>query len=154
VAEYYLDTFRRLGKYPKQILVYVGQERLRMKRRLQSPAMSFHYRLIDIRDIDGEILLRSARSGDNILAILTRLKNRTEAIRVIMAKIAGLEAAERETAFRQVLLLCGLRGIEQQVEEEARRVPVLNDILDHKVLGREYKRGLHEGESTLLRRAG
>jgi hypothetical protein len=25
-------------------------------------------------------------------------------------------------------------------------MPILNDIMDHKVLGREFKRGLHEGE--------
>ncbi len=39
-------------------------------------------------------------------------------------------------------------------------MPILNDILDNKVLGREYKRGLQEGESkgelkgelTVLRR--
>jgi hypothetical protein len=43
------------------------------------------------------------------------------------------------------LLVAGLRGLEEQVQEEARKVPVLNDILENKVLGREYKRGLEEG---------
>src|SRR5205085_4845599 len=36
--------------------------------------------------------------------------------------------------------------------EEARKMPILNDILDHEVLGREYKRGLQQGELTVLRR--
>ncbi len=35
-------------------------------------------------------------------------------------------------------------------------MPILNDIMDHKVLGREFKRGLqegrHEGERKILRR--
>jgi hypothetical protein len=31
-------------------------------------------------------------------------------------------------------------------------VPVLNDILDNKVLGREFKRGRREGELTVLTR--
>ncbi len=31
-------------------------------------------------------------------------------------------------------------------------MPILNDIMDHKVLGREYKRGLQQGELTVLRR--
>lgn len=31
-------------------------------------------------------------------------------------------------------------------------MPILNDILDNKVLGREYKRGLQDGELTVLRR--
>jgi Domain of unknown function (DUF4351) len=34
------------------------------------------------------------------------------------------------------------------VEREARKMPILNDILDNKVLGREFKRG----ELTVLRR--
>ena len=31
-------------------------------------------------------------------------------------------------------------------------MPILNDILDNKVLGREFKRGVQEGELTVLRR--
>jgi len=31
-------------------------------------------------------------------------------------------------------------------------MPILNDILDHEVLGREYKRGRQEGELNLLHR--
>jgi|SRR5947209_6000660 len=36
--------------------------------------------------------------------------------------------------------------MEELVEEEARKVPILKDISDHKVLGREYKRGKEEGK--------
>jgi hypothetical protein len=32
------------------------------------------------------------------------------------------------------------------VEEEIRKMPILNDILDHKVLGREYRKGINEGK--------
>ena len=35
---------------------------------------------------------------------------------------------------RALLTLAGLRGIEELVEEEARKVPVLNDILDHQAV--------------------
>ncbi len=64
----------------------------------------------------------------------------------------------------QLLILAGLRSMEEQVEQEARRMPLLNDILENRVLGREYKRGLeegrqegrdegrHEGELAMLRR--
>ena len=31
-------------------------------------------------------------------------------------------------------------------------MPIFGDILDNKVLGREFKRGLREGELTVLRR--
>jgi hypothetical protein len=53
---------------------------------------------------------------------------------------------------------------EEKIEEEVKRVPVLNDILENKVLGREYRggveegvlqgvqQGIQQGELTLLRR--
>ena len=73
-----------------------------------------------------------------------------------MGRIAGLAAAERETALGQLLILAGLRHLEDTVEQEARKMPIHIDILENKVLGREYKRGLHEGELkgelTVLRR--
>ncbi|HEX4311386.1 MAG TPA: DUF4351 domain-containing protein [Acidobacteriaceae bacterium] len=31
-------------------------------------------------------------------------------------------------------------------------MPILNEILDNKVLGREYKRGMQDGELAVLRR--
>jgi flagellar biosynthesis/type III secretory pathway protein FliH len=45
----------------------------------------------------------------------------------------------------RLLILSGLRRLEEFVEQEARKMPILNDILENKVLGREFKRGLQEG---------
>ena len=68
----------------------------------------------------------------------------------------NLAASERETALGQLLILSGLRRLEQTVEQEARQMPIFIDIMENKVLGREYKRGLQEGlqkgELKLLRR--
>ena len=63
-----------------------------------------------------------------------------------MGRIAGLDAVEREKALGQLFILAGLRRLEESVEQEARKMPILIDILENKVLGREYKRGLQEGE--------
>ena len=54
--------------------------------------------------------------------------------------------AERETAMGQLLILAGLRHLEDTVEQEARKMPIYIDILENKVLGRGYKRGMQEGE--------
>jgi hypothetical protein len=35
-----------------------------------------------------------------------------------------------------------LRSLEKVVDEEARKMPILNDIRDNKVLGEDYKDGL------------
>ena len=96
--------------------------------------------------------------------MLTRLPNREEVIRRVLARIAECDEAERETALQQFLVISGLRHLEELIEQEVKSVPVLNDILENKVLGREYRRGVEEGlqqgvqqgiqqgELTLLRR--
>jgi len=80
------------------------------------------------------------------------LRDHKEAVRRIVERIAGLPGAEREASLSQLLVLSGLRHLEESVEQEARKMPILNSILDNKVLGREYKRGLQDGELTVLRR--
>ena len=77
-----------------------------------------------------------------------------------MTRVAECDEAARETSLEQFLVIAGLRHLEEKIEEEVKRVPVLNDILENKVLGREYRRGVEEGvlqgvqqgELTLLRR--
>ncbi|MDQ2844234.1 MAG: DUF4351 domain-containing protein [Acidobacteriota bacterium] len=145
MAEYALRIYRLLGKYPRQLLLYVGEAELRMPAEIDEPGLSYHYRSVDIRSLDGSALLVSPNIGDNVIAILARLQDARQAVRQALARIGSLGPAERESAFRQLLLLAGLRRLEEYVEEEAKKMPVLNSILEHNVLGREFKRGLQEG---------
>jgi hypothetical protein len=48
----------------------------------------------------------------------------------------------------EFLVLANLRKLERVVEEEARKMPNLDEVLANEVLGREYKKG----ELALLRR--
>ena len=160
MAEYCLRVFRLFGRFPQQVLLYVGEAEMRMEAELHGPALDYSYRLVDIRELDGEQLLGSSRVGDNIVAILTRLKNVRDTIDRILQRIVELEPGEREEALTRLLLLSELRDLGERVEQEARKMPILNDILDHKVLGREYKKGrqegrqegIQQGELTILRR--
>ncbi|HUD98896.1 MAG TPA: DUF4351 domain-containing protein [Bryobacteraceae bacterium] len=102
--------------------------------------------------------------SDNVIAILAHLSDYGEAVRRIMARLAELEPARRAAALEQLLILAGLRGLEETIEREARKMPIHIDILQNKVLGREFKKGLQEGreegrqegreegERTILRR--
>ncbi|MFN7998408.1 MAG: DUF4351 domain-containing protein [Bryobacteraceae bacterium] len=148
MAEYCLGVFRLFGRFPRQVLLYVGEAPLRMETELRGDDVWFRYRAVDIRDLDGDRLLESQEVGDTVIAILARLRDHKDAARRILERIAGLVAAERETALGQLLILAGLRHFEETVEREARKMPIFNDILDNKVLGREFKRG----ELTVLRR--
>jgi predicted transposase YdaD len=145
MADYGLRVYRQKRVFPMQFVLYVGDGALRMSDRLELPRLSFQYRLVDIRDLDGEKLLDSDAIGDNIIAILTRVRDRQEAIRRILRKIVDLEPSRRGRMFRLLMVVAGLRRLGTEIEEETKRMPILNDINDHEVLGREYKRGVQQG---------
>lgn len=88
------------------------------------------------RELDGDRLLESPEVVANVIAILARLRDHRVAIRKVVERIAGLKGAERETAMSQLLILAGLRRAAMAVEWQARKVRILNDILDHEVLVR------------------
>ena len=145
MAEYCLGVFRLFGRFPRQALLYVGEAPLRMACDLLGADLSFRYRVIDIRELDGDRLLESNEVGDNVIAILARLRDHREAVRKIVARIADLVPAEREAALSQLLILAGLRRLARTVEEEIQRMPVFIDILENEVLGPRIKKGIEEG---------
>jgi hypothetical protein len=109
-------------------------------------------------------LLESREVDDNVIAILARLRDHEGAVRKIMERIAGLAAAQRETALAQLTIVAGLRRLSNTVAREARRMPIDLDIRDHEVLGPMFietreeglqeglQKGRQEGELTILRR--
>jgi hypothetical protein len=151
MAEYCLRVLRVCGKLPQQILVYVGEAPMRMPTEIRGPGMQYSYRALDIRDMDGERLLESPRVGDNIVAILTRLPDLRASVHRVVERIARLEPGQREAALRRLMILAGLRKLGATIEEEVSQMPILNDILDHEVLGREYRKGEVKGELRILR---
>jgi hypothetical protein len=148
MAEYSLRIYRRFKKFPKQVVLYVGERKLRMNARLSGPDCAFGYTLVDVRELDGAPLLASERVEDNFLAILMRLDDRTQAIRQILGRIAGLEEHARRDALSQFLILSQIRALEETVTKEAHDMPILMDIMDHKVFGPL----LREGQQKVLRR--
>jgi hypothetical protein len=160
MLDYYLGIQRLRGKYPRQLCLYVGESMLRMPTELRTAELCFRYVAVDIRSLDGDRLLESPDIGDNVIAVLARLRDHRSAIRRIMARVAELPHGARAAALAQLLTLSGLRKLEELVEQEARKMPIHIDIMENKVLGREYKRGLLEGikegqqkgEVTVLRR--
>ena len=118
MAEYCLGIYRLRGRFPRQLCLYVGEAPLRMERELRGPAVWFGYELVDIRSLDGHRLLESPNFEDNVIAILTRLRDQKDAVRSIVTRIAGLADADRQRALGQLLILAGLRHLEEVVEQE------------------------------------
>jgi len=95
-------------------------------------------------------LLESACLEDNIVAILARLSDEILAVKRILGSIAQNHPAHRAQAIKELMILAGLRNLSAVVEKEIERMPILNDIMDHPVIGRERKLGMAMGERNLV----
>ncbi len=145
MAEYGLGIYRLYRRLPQQIVLYVGQPRARMKCELRGPDMFFRYRMIDIRTLDGEPLLASEDVGDNVIAILAKLRDHKRAVRKILGCIASLEPGRRETALAQLMILAGLRSLAKTVQQEAAKMPIQINLLENEVLGPLIRKKVREG---------
>jgi predicted transposase YdaD len=124
MAEYALTIRRTFGKYPKQVVLYVGNKPLRMKAGFRTEGMRFRYRLVDVRDLDGAALLASASIADNILAMLAMLDDSAEGIRRVARRIDKLNEPSRQEATERFLITCGLRGLDRLASEELEDMPI------------------------------
>ena len=156
MAEYSLRILRAHKRMPDQAMLYVGRKPLRMRTELKGPNFTYRYRAVDIRAFDGDELASSKSLGDNTLAILASLKDPRKTVRRVLNRFATLKPAARAIVLKRVLTLAVLRGLETLVAEEARKMPVFNDILENRVLGPVWQEGREEGrqegERNLLRR--
>jgi predicted transposase YdaD len=125
--------------------LYVGEAPLGMKDRVESPGVSVSFHLVDIRDLDGERLLASANLGDNVLAVLTRLGERTKAVRRILDRIARGRSGERNQALAELLILGRLRQLSGLLKREVEKMPILLDIMDDEIFGPVIRKGLRQG---------
>jgi len=159
MAEYALSIHRSYGHWPVQFVLYIGDAPMRMPARLETDSITFACRMLDIREFDAEPLIRSPHLEDNIIAILARLRNDRESVRRILEQIAVSDPTGRGLALKELTMLAGLRKLESVIGQETRKMPILDDIMDHDLLGPAIRQGLEqgreegreEGERKLLR---
>lgn len=149
MLEYLVLVTRIHGRVPKQVLLYVGRKPLRMANQFEWADGVARFTLIDMSEIDGEPLLASPEPSDNVLSILARLVNQRAAVRSILEKLSKLQRDEAEFYFQALLVIAGLRELEEAVEEEAKNMLSI-DLSENKVLGPAYKQGLEEGRQQGL----
>ncbi len=145
MAEYSLATYRLFGRFARQFVLYVGDALLSMEPELRGPKQWFGYEIVDLRRWDAEPLLDSPQIGDNVLAILAHLHDRRDAVRRILEKIAGLAPGERKAILTQLGILSGLRKMGELIQEEIGKMPFLEDIMGHDLLGPILRKGLEQG---------
>jgi hypothetical protein len=136
VAEYYLAFHRRLDKHVEMVVLYIGKEPLRMEGVFKTPSMDYGFRMLDIRDFEGEPLIESGDLGDNMLALLTEC-DQERVLRRVEEQLQLLPGAEKLDEARLFVVLSGLRDLEATV---SRRLQMI-DLMENKVLGPAILRG-------------
>jgi predicted transposase YdaD len=143
MGEYLFAIARTHRRLPRQIVLYVGDARLRMEDRIEARNLSFRFHLVDIRDLDGEALLASPEPGDNVIAILTRLGEQPGTVRRILERLASAE--DRNHAVAEFLIVAALRRRVGEVTKEAEKMPILNSIMQDPFLKSLVTQGRSEG---------
>jgi hypothetical protein len=155
MLEYAVAIWRLTRVFPRQVVLYVGNDRLRTPNTFRSPGIDYRYDLVDTRKLEGDALLDSDSTSDNILALLTGIKDKAAAIRRVMAKIARLDPGKRRDAAARLLVVCGMRGLEGLYKREKENMPTDFDLMDNKILGpairRKVEQGVEQGVKDVVR---
>ncbi len=86
-------------------------------------------------------MLQSERIEDNVIAVLARVNDQRAAVKRILRRNANGDPSERPRAMSGLLILAGLRRLVAKViEQEASQMPILDDIIDHPILGPRIRR--------------
>ncbi len=154
MLRYYIAILERYPSSPiKQLLVYVGNRKLRMKSRLRLGNLSFSYEMIDIRQIDCKVLLESPDPMDRLLACLCKVEDEVYLIEKLIKTMEGMNEEERKDYLLKALTLTELRpNLRIRLTEEVRHMPIVvrpEDIrLPKRKLKKDilYRLGLEEGK--------
>jgi hypothetical protein len=136
MLEYAVAIQRGFERFPEQLVLYVGEAPLRMQGRVGAAALAFECRIADIRELDGEEIAAERRSR--------RQYNGS------VGAAVGWCVRGPADAIAELIILAGLRSLASTVEREIERMPILDDIMDHPVIGRERRFGMALGERVVI----
>jgi len=141
----------------KQLVVYVGNEKLRMKSSFKIKNLVFKYEILDIRQIDCKVLLESPDPMDRLLACLCKVEDEVYLIEKLIKTMEGMNEEERKDYLLKALTLTELRpNLRIRLTEEVKPMPIVvrpEDIkLSKKKLRKDvlYRLGLEEGKQIGL----
>ncbi len=158
MLRYYIAILERYPNSPiKQLLVYVGNRKLRMKSRLRLRNLSFSYEILDIRQIDCKVLLESPDPMDRLLACLCKVEDEAYLIEKLIKTMEGMNEEERKDYLLKALTLTELRpNLRIRLTEEVRHMPIVVRPEDVRLPKRKlkkdilYRLGLEEGKQIGL----
>ena len=133
-------------KFPKQLVIYVGEEDIEIKNSLSFNGNHFSYEVKNIKDIDCKPLIESDNINDNILSILCNIKDTQKLFFKLKSKLLNLDQKERENYIRKMLYLLRLRPNLNDEFHKLRKKELAMPFVIEKTKDPLYKEGLYDGE--------
>ncbi len=158
MLRYYTAIAEKYKTYNiKQLVVYVGNEKLRMKTSLKIKNLVFRYEILNIRQIDCKVLLESPDPMDRLLACLCKVEDEVYLIEKLIKTMESMNEEERKDYLLKALTLTELRpNLRIRLTEEVKHMPIVvrpEDIrLPKRKLRKDilYRLGLEEGKQIGL----
>ena len=120
----------------RQVVLYLGQPKMRMEDRVDLGETKSAYRLMDIREMDARRLMASGRPGDLVLAMLAG--GGPESVVEIAKRAGGLRGAERQGVLVPIGAAFGVapaNGTPQNGDDE---YGIINGLLQERICHGRY----------------
>jgi len=101
--------YEKYKEFPKQLVLYVGDKKLKTPKGIKSKNLHYNYEVKDIKEFDCSKLIESEDITDNIIAILCNIKDIDKLFKKLQQKLYNLESKKREDYLRKLLFLMRLR---------------------------------------------
>ena len=136
---------RYKDKEVRQVVVYVGDDKMQMSDSIECEGLSYRFRLMDIREVDCEDMVRSDYISDIIIGSLCRVRDEDRYVERLLRAIRNLSEEEKKDTIKKALTLLRLRPIlyskvEDRIKEESMPLTIVDVERDP-----YYKRGVEHG---------
>ena len=133
-------------RFPKQLVVYVGEKDIEIKNSLSFNGNHFSYEIKNIKDIDCTLLIESDNINDNILSILCNIKDTQKLFFKLKSRLLNLDQKQKEDYIRKMLYLLRLRPKLNDEFHRLREKELAMPFVIEKTKDPLYKEGLYDGE--------
>jgi hypothetical protein len=143
---YCLLLGQKYRRQVRQVVLYLGQAKMRMDDHVDLGQTRAAYKLLDIREMDSRTLMASGRPGDLALAMLAG--GGPEQVSEIARRAARFEGAERQRILSQLVVLSGLRRLSGQLTMELKAMGITTDPFYRHPL---VKKAMRNAEAKMIR---
>ncbi|PMP60835.1 MAG: hypothetical protein C0198_05605 [Sulfurihydrogenibium sp.] len=138
-----------------QVVLYIGEEKLRMANSIEDDGLKFWYKLVDVRDIPCQYLMESENLADKILACLCDVKDPRNYLIRIFTELLKLPDHDRKRYEKLLKSLLKKRKllIQTFIKLQEESAMPISFTWEEIVSDPFFKKGLEEGKLEEAREA-